>query len=142
VVYAEDIEGEASHPGKDTWVDAYSAGVFHHRDVADVMISVLDIPVLSDGFVCLACADGRGGCVPGGLLAAQPHAIGSSAGERHPGDANDAADQAAPVSICEGGTGLEDFGDPGFLPHAPDRIGDVKALEWSIGVSEFLKLAE
>ena len=57
VVCAEGIEGEASHPGKHTRVDADATGVFHHGDVVDMVIAVLDTPVTADGFACLASTE-------------------------------------------------------------------------------------
>jgi hypothetical protein len=46
---AQDVEGETSASGKDSWFCANSAVVFEEGDVAHIMAAVLDAPVGADG---------------------------------------------------------------------------------------------
>ena len=71
-----------------------------------------------------------------------PHAIGGAAGERHSGNAEDAADQTVPIGLIENGAGIKDLDDKGFLTGTPDRISDLMTLQRSMAVSEFRDLAE
>ena len=49
VVCSENIEGETSQFGKDMRIGANARSGFPQRHIADIMISILNAPVISDG---------------------------------------------------------------------------------------------
>src|SRR5207342_2656288 len=96
-VGAQDVEGEGAEPGEVARFGANAALVFEEADIADVMASVFDSPVLAD------CGADRGGgqvdlrCMEGGLLGRLPEAGGGVLVPGEPGDAGGGNDQAVPV---------------------------------------------
>ena len=96
-VGAQDVEGEGAEPGEVARFGANAALVFEEADIADVMASVFDSPVLAD-----CGADGGGGqvdlrCMEGGLLGRLPEAGGGVLVPGEPGDAGGGDDQTVPV---------------------------------------------
>ena len=96
-VGAKDIEGEGAEPGEVARFVSNAAMVFKEGDIADVVASVFDAPMLAD-----RGADGGGGqsdlrrkegCLVGGM----PEAGRGVLVPGEPGDADGGNDQAVPV---------------------------------------------
>lgn len=51
---AQDIESEASRKSHDGWVAADAAFILAARDIADIMISVFDAPMVPDHLLPVA----------------------------------------------------------------------------------------
>ena len=60
IVCTENIESETSQFGKDMRVGANARSVFPHRHIADIMISMLDPPMISDGLTEVLGTQPRG----------------------------------------------------------------------------------
>ena len=48
IVGTKDVEGKASKPGEDMGVGSDARFVFPHSDISDIMVSILNAPMISD----------------------------------------------------------------------------------------------
>jgi len=109
-VLSHDIEGEAAGAGHDAGVVADTASVLVAGDIADIVVSVLDAPMPSDGGgPCGRRETGGGRDVVGDLAAFAPHARGGGAEQGVAGDADDGLDDGMPLGRGQGIAGGKDF---------------------------------
>ena len=118
-VVTQDVEGEASGAGEDAGVVSNSAFVLAVGDIADMVVAVLDAPMVSDDVAEGGGGQARSGAdVIGGLAARIPH---SGGGVSDPGVADDADrgfDEVGPIGSGQGLADGEDFGCARLLSRA------------------------
>ena len=115
-VFAHDIEGEAACAGHDAGVVADAAFVLVARDVADIVVAVLDAPRAPDGGCPFGGGKTGGGRdVEGDLAALAPQAGGGGMEQGVSGDADDGLDEGPPLGPDQGVADREDLNNPIFL---------------------------
>ena len=117
-VGAQDIKGETARSGEDARVGANAAGVLQHRNIADIMISVLDTPVVANGLRRFLRADGCGADVKAGLLATVPHPGFGAAEKCHSRHTDDTHDEPVPAGLFKRLSGIENLDNAPFGTHA------------------------
>ena len=107
---AQDIEGEASSAGHNSWVVADAAAILVTGHIADIVVAVFDAPMAAnDVGPCAGAQAGGGGDVEGDLATLLPHTGGGAAQPGVAGDADDGLDDGAPLGLSQGLTDGKDF---------------------------------
>ena len=105
-----DVEREASGSCDDAGVVANSAPILVARHVPDIMVSVLDGPMATDGGGPRGCGETGGGRnVVGNLTAFFPHAGVGGTKQGVSRDTDDGLDERVPLGGGQGLSGGKDF---------------------------------
>lgn len=115
VVCAHDIECEGSEPGEVPWFLPDAALIFEEADVADVMMTIFDAPMLADGFTAGFGIQGDLAGIEGGFAGLLPKPGFGVLAPGVSGDADSCLDQPVPVG-SEPPSYVEDFDEAMLKP--------------------------
>lgn len=108
-IFAHDVEGEAAGSGHDAGVVADTAGVLVEGDVPDIVVSIFNAPMSSDGGGPLGgCETVGGGEIVGDFTTLIPHAGGGGPEQGAACDADDGVDEGMPLGRGQGIADRED----------------------------------
>jgi hypothetical protein len=124
-VFPQDVEGETACSCHDTGVVSDAAFVLIAGDVTDVVVTVFDAPMASDGVApCSWREAGGGGEVVGDLAALIPQAGGRGSEQGVAGDADDGLDEGLPLGCSQGVADGKDLDGAVLLTGAAGVAGE------------------
>ena len=116
VVFAQDVESKATGAGHDARILADAAFVLVVRDIANMVVAVLNAPMTSNGGCPFGCRQTGGGRnVEGDLAALIPQAGSGRVKQGVAGDADDGLDEGLPPGFGQSVADWKDLDGPIFL---------------------------
>jgi hypothetical protein len=118
VVEPQNVGCEGSQTCKDAWIAANATVVFAEAAVTDVMRSILDGPMISDGSSAERGGQDELAGEVGDFAGRVPHAGGRGAFVDGARDAHDCPDVIGPFGVGKSRTRVEHFNQAGFVPRS------------------------